>query len=102
MLGAPGQLHLLAGQEHGRTIPLATLHQRLLPHCGELFDHLARIGEHQRRNVDREGILPCLAICPKKPVASVGGASTTCNFPGGMDVALVGLDRQGCGIEGDA
>jgi hypothetical protein len=25
MLGAPGQLQSLAGQEHGRTIPLATL-----------------------------------------------------------------------------
>ena len=33
MLGVPGRLQSLAGQEHGRTIPLAALRQRQLTHC---------------------------------------------------------------------
>jgi hypothetical protein len=40
VVGAPGQLQSLAGQEHGRTIPLASLRHHQLPHCKGLFDHL--------------------------------------------------------------
>ena len=40
VFGAPGQLLSLAGQEHGRTIPLATLRRRQLTQCeGTTGDH---------------------------------------------------------------
>src|SRR5271169_820623 len=50
--GAPSQLKTLAGQEHGRTIPLSDMR------C--LFDHL--VGAAEQRN------------CPVKPSACAGPA----------------------------
>jgi hypothetical protein len=35
VFGAPCQLRSLAGQEHGRTIPLAVIRQPAMAHCGE-------------------------------------------------------------------
>jgi hypothetical protein len=37
VVGAPGQLRSLAGQEHGRTIPLASLYDNQLPHCDKVY-----------------------------------------------------------------
>jgi hypothetical protein len=40
VFGAPCQLQSLAGQEHGRTIPLADLHRRC--HLGKIIDRRRR------------------------------------------------------------
>ena len=52
VVGAPGQLLSLAGQEHGRTITLASLRHRQLPQCERLFDHL--VGAAKEREWDGE------------------------------------------------
>ena len=35
VFGAPSQLRLLVGLEHGRTIPLAVISRAEIPHCNE-------------------------------------------------------------------
>ena len=40
VFGAPGQLDLLAGHEHGRTIPFADIGRIEIPRCSEPPDLL--------------------------------------------------------------
>jgi hypothetical protein len=39
VFGAPCQRNLLAGQEHGRTIPLAVISRIEIPQCSSLLPH---------------------------------------------------------------
>jgi hypothetical protein len=41
--GAPCQLRLLAGQEHGRTIPLADIQRRKIPQCTQALHSLCAV-----------------------------------------------------------
>jgi len=50
VVGAPYQLRSPAGQEHGRTIPLADSPDRKLTQCERLFDHVVGAAEHSRWN----------------------------------------------------
>ncbi|QDW39907.1 hypothetical protein FFI89_023850 [Bradyrhizobium sp. KBS0727] len=64
--GAPCQLRLLAGQEHGRTIPLGDLNPpgetAEIPHCSRLLSHRRSailLAEHRRQ------VLRVLPVSPK-------------------------------------
>ena len=55
VFGAPCQLRLLAGQEHGRTIPLATIESTLDDCCG-LSCGLADVAFNQLASIDLCGL----------------------------------------------
>jgi hypothetical protein len=58
MLDAPGQLQSLAGQEHGRTIPLATPRDHQLLHCERIIRGERLVYALHRVSVPFDGIDP--------------------------------------------
>ena len=72
VFGAPGQLDLLAGHEHGRTIPLAVIGRTKIPQCSGLLPYrVLSYGWQHRRGRQRAASIRTIQVGPKDLPASL-------------------------------